>query len=92
MGICIIPRILVLFKKIFIWLHGTWDLHRIMQDLTLWLTDSLVAMLRLSCSAAGGIYVPRPGIDPVSPALQAGFLTTGPLRKPQECWSFKING
>ena len=49
--------------------------------LTLWLTDSLVAMLRLSCSAACGIYVPRPGIEPVSPALQGGFLTTGPPGK-----------
>ena len=31
-----------------------------------------------SCGpAAGGILVPRPGIEPVSPALEGGCLTTG---------------
>ena len=30
---------------------------------------------------ACGILVPQPGINPVSPALQAGFLTTGPPGK-----------
>ena len=43
---------------------------------------SEVAVRGLSCSAACGILVPWPGIKPTSPALQAGFLTTGPPRKP----------
>ena len=33
---------------------------------------------------------PGPGIEPVSPALAGGLLTTGPLGKPLEC-IFKIN-
>ena len=32
----------------------------------------------LSCSEACGILAPQPGIEPASPALQGGFLTTGP--------------
>ena len=34
------------------------------------------------------ILVPRPGIEPMSPALQGGFLTTGPPRKshPWKSW------
>ena len=30
---------------------------------------------------ACGILVPQPGIEPVTPALQGGFLTTGPPEK-----------
>ena len=33
---------------------------------------------------------PGPGIEPVSPPLAGGFLTTGPVGKPLEC-IFKIN-
>ena len=33
------------------------------------------------CSVACGILVPRPGIQPASPALPGGFLTIGPLGK-----------
>ena len=40
-------------------------------------TDSLVAVRVLSFSAACGILVPQPGIEPTSPALQGGLLTTG---------------
>ena len=29
-----------------------------------------------SCSEARGSLVPQPGMEPVSPALQGGFLTT----------------
>ena len=36
----------------------------------------VVAGGRLSCSGARGILVPCPGIEPVSPALHGGFLTT----------------
>ena len=32
-------------------------------------------------SAACGIFVPQPGIRPESPALEGGFLTTGPPGK-----------
>ena len=35
----------------------------------------------LSCPAACGILVPRPGMEPVSPALEGGFFTTGPPGK-----------
>ena len=42
---------------------------------------SVVMALRLSCSAAYGILVPGPGIEPMSPALQGGLLTIGPPRK-----------
>ena len=40
---------------------------------------SVVAVL--SCSAACGILVSRPGMEPTSPALQGRFLTTGPPGK-----------
>ena len=36
---------------------------------------------RLICPAAFGILVPPPGIQPASPALEAGFFTTGPPAK-----------
>ena len=42
---------------------------------------SVVAVHRLSCPTACGILVPRPGIEPESPALEGGFLTTGPPKK-----------
>ena len=35
----------------------------------------------LSCSMACRILLPRPGIEPVSPALAGGLLTTGPPGK-----------
>ena len=41
----------------------------------------VVAAHGLSCSAACGILVPQPGIEPASPGLQGGFLTTGPPGK-----------
>ena len=43
--------------------------------------SSLVAAPGLSCPAACGILVPRPGIEPMFPALEGGFLTTGPPEK-----------
>ena len=42
---------------------------------------SVVAACGLSCPAACGILVPRPGMEPVSPALEGRFLTTGPPGK-----------
>ena len=35
----------------------------------------------LSCPAACGILAPQPGIQSASPALEDGFLTTGPPGK-----------
>ena len=46
-------------------------------------------MWGLSCYTACGILVPRPGIEPVPPALQGTFITTGPPGKSQEYWLFK---
>ena len=42
---------------------------------------SVVAVLWLSCPVACGILVPRPGIEPASPALEGGFATAGPPGK-----------
>ena len=49
---------------------------------------SVVAMLGLSCLAACGILVPWLGIEPTSPALHGGFLTTG---TPEKSLLFYIN-
>ena len=42
----------------------------------------------LSCSTAYGILIPWPGTEPVSPALEGRFLTTGAPEKSQN--SFKV--
>ena len=42
---------------------------------------SLLVAHGLSSHAAHGILVHWPGIEPTSPALEGGFLTTGPPRK-----------
>ena len=42
---------------------------------------SLTVAHRLSCPAAYGILVPQAGIEPVSPVLEGGFLSTGPPGK-----------
>ena len=42
---------------------------------------SVVAARGLSCPAACGILVPRPGIEPASSALEGGFLTSQPPGK-----------
>ena len=44
--------------------------------------SSVVEARGLSCPKACGILVPRPGIEPASPAsLEGGFFTTGPPEK-----------
>ena len=62
------------------------------QDLPLQLEAFVGVAHGLNCSAACGILVPPPGIEPKSPALQGGFLTTGPPGKPPKpalcCVSF----
>ena len=40
-----------------------------------------LAVWGLTCSAAREILGPRPGMEPTSPALEGGFLTTGPPGK-----------
>ena len=47
--------------------------------LYLWHTGSRAC--GLSCTEACGIIVPPKGMKPMSPALEDGFLTTGPPRK-----------
>ena len=42
---------------------------------------SVVVLRGLSCPAACGILVPRPGFEPPSPELEGRFLSTGPLGK-----------
>ena len=42
---------------------------------------SVVVACELSCPVACGFLVPWPGIEPTSPALEGGFLTTGPRGK-----------
>ena len=42
---------------------------------------SLAVAHGLSSPEACGILVPPPGIEPVFPTLQGGFLTIGPLGK-----------
>ena len=91
-------RILFCFLNLFIYLfdlsYCMQDLHCIMQDLYgVWAREcgtwapehagSVVVTLRLSCSTACGTLVPLPGVEPASPALQGGFLTTGPPVKSQ---------
>ena len=51
------------------------------QALSLRHSSSVVVACELSCPAACGILVPRPGIEPTSPALEGRFFTTGPAGK-----------
>ena len=57
------------------------ELWRVFQDLSSQRTSSLLEAHVLSCSVACGILIPQPGIEPMSPALQGRFLTTGLLGK-----------
>ena len=45
---------------------------------------SLVAEHEVSCLASCGILVPQSGIEPISPTLGGGFLTTGSPGESQE--------
>ena len=49
--------------------------------------SSVFAAFRLSFPMACGILVPQPGIEPVSPALESKFLTTGPPGKSLDLFS-----
>ena len=54
------------------------DLSCVMWDLSLRRVGSVVEVCGFSCPAVYRILVLRPGIKPMSPALQGRFLTTGP--------------
>ena len=45
---------------------------------------SLVVAHKLSCPSACGILVPQPGVEPMIPAMEGGFLTTEPPKKSPE--------
>ena len=60
---------------------GAWALGRL---------DSVVVALRLSCSAACRILGPRPGVEPVCPALAGEFSTTGPPEKSRSHFFFYL--
>ena len=67
---------------------GMQNLCCIMQNLKLQYT-----VHGISCSAAYGIFVPQPGIEPTSPTLQGRLLTTRPPRIVPlffNCYSFSI--
>ena len=49
---------------------------------------SAVVVSGLNCPVACGILVPRRGIEPMSPALEGGFSTTGPPGK-SRVWNSK---
>ena len=50
-------------------------------NLSVWVCWVFLVVHEISISAACGILVSQPGIEPVSPALQGGFLTIGPPGK-----------
>ena len=61
------------------------NLHCIIWDLSLWCTDALVVATGLvvevfgsRCSMGYGILVPRPGIEPTSPAITRQILNRWP--------------
>ena len=49
--------------------------------------SSVAVVCWLRCSVACGILVPQPGTEPMFPALEGRFLTTGPPGKPDIIWS-----
>ena len=78
----VLCRLLILlpyFYYLFVWLRQSSLLHT--ESLVAAPRRSLVVAHGLSCPTVCGILVPRPEIEPVSPALQCGLLTTGPLGK-----------
>ena len=70
---------------------STQDLCCIRRDLSAKYVYSLVVVRGLSSSMACGILVHLPGIKPMSPALQGGFLTSGPPGKSQGFFNVKIS-
>ena len=69
------------WKKMFIYLVAL-GLGCCTQALSSWCVGSVVEAHGLSCSVACGILLLRPGIEPMSPALQGRFSTSGPPESP----------
>ena len=73
----------------FVVVHGLFiAAHGLLSSCVAWAPErvgSVVARHGLSCPVACGILVPRPGIEPAFPALEDGFLTTGPPGKSLDC-------
>ena len=57
-----------------------WVLFQVQQSL-FWLRWAFPVLRGLSCPEPQGILIPWPGIEPISPALEVKFLTTGPPGK-----------
>lgn len=64
--------IFYIFKYLLFGSIGSWLPH----------TDSLIVVRGLRCSGARGVFVPQPGAEPTSPAVQGGSLTTRPPGSP----------
>ena len=60
-----------------------------MRDTLLQRLDPLVMVRGLSCCVACGLLVPWAGMEPESPALEGGALTTGPPGK-SPSWLFHL--
>ena len=69
------------FLKICIYLYGYVGSWMWYTRFFLCPVGSLDVVSGLNCPTACGILVPQPGIEPTSPTLQGGFLTTGPPGK-----------
>ena len=52
--------------------------------------DTVAVAYKLISPVAGGILVPQPRIEPVSPALGGGFLTTGAPGKTPHTYILKM--
>ena len=60
------------------------------QGLPRWHTGSVVMTPGLDCPMACGISVPHSGIKPTSPAMEGGFLTTGPPGKSLNHFCYRV--
>ena len=79
----------LIFLKNYFYFFAASGLSCCTQHLSLRHVGSVVVARGLSCPVACGILVSRPGIKPASPALQDGFLTTGPPGKSRDHTHFE---
>ena len=70
------------FKWLFVWLHRV--LVVALGIFRCGMQASLVTVRVPRCPTACGILVPQPGVEPASPALEGGVLTTRPTREVPE--------
>ena len=70
----------IFILNIYLWLRWVVVVsHRLLSSCSTCVSEcvgSVFVIHRFSCPTSCGILVFRPGIEPVSPALQSGFLTT----------------